>query len=80
MPVDRLMAIVTTTDLGEDCDEKFLSVAMAIVALAISKLPAREREETLQYIEAGTLRYAVNQFPNAQRVTTTQESAYERLN
>ena len=50
--------------LSDDLDE-FLWLGRTLHALALSKLPADEREATLEAIESlGTLRQAVEKFPN----------------
>jgi hypothetical protein len=61
--IERLMDVVESVDLDQP-DDEFVAAAHALHALAISKLPANEREKRLQTIEDGALRLAVGLFPN----------------
>jgi hypothetical protein len=63
--VDGVNAIAAEID--RPAQDEFVATAFTILALAISKLPPAEREETLLAIEDGrTLRTAVAGFPGAQ--------------
>jgi hypothetical protein len=59
--MDKLLDVVVA---AEGAHDDFVGVGMAVLALAISKLPPAEREETLQAIEIGALRHAVEMFPS----------------
>ena len=63
--IHRLMDTVEAVDL-DDPDRDFVESGVALLALAISRLPPTEREDVLRDIEFGTLRQAVQQFPGVQ--------------
>jgi hypothetical protein len=63
--MDRLLDVIEAATF-ERADEQFVSAALAMLALAISRLPPADREETLTAIEdGGALRRAVGMFPGA---------------
>jgi hypothetical protein len=63
--INKLLDVVVATELDAP-DDEFVAVGMAMLSLAISRLPAAKREETLRAIEdGGALRRAVALFPNA---------------
>jgi hypothetical protein len=61
---DQLLDVVEGTTFS-DADREFLAAMHSLHALAVSRLPAPEREEALLAVECGALRRAVNQFPHA---------------
>ena len=54
-------------EIDRSPDEEFVRTGFRVLALAISRLPEREREEQLRDIEDGDLRRAVGLFPDTQR-------------
>ena len=61
--VHELLAVVEAAPLDEP--EGFVSVSLALLALAVSRLPPVERENVLRAVEElGALRKAVQQFPD----------------
>jgi hypothetical protein len=55
-------------EIDREPHEEFAATALAILGLAISKLPRAEREEALLAIEeGGLLRRAVEAYPNVSR-------------
>jgi hypothetical protein len=55
-------------EIDREPREEFAATALAILGLAISKLPRAEREEALLAIEeGGVLRRAVEAYPNVSR-------------
>ena len=55
-------------EIDREPHEEFVATALAVLALAISKLSPAEREETLLAIEeGGALRQAVEMYPNVSR-------------
>jgi hypothetical protein len=65
--IEKLLDVVEATNLQHP-DDDFVVAAFAMLALAISRLPAAEREATLQGIEdGGALRRAVQQFFGARQ-------------
>jgi hypothetical protein len=62
--VEKLLDVVVETDLDVP-DQAFTDVAFSVLALAVSRLSAGEREATLLAIDNGALRQAVAQFPSA---------------
>jgi hypothetical protein len=62
--LDRLLDSVEAQDFNGDPDEEIVASALALLALAISRLPQTEREATLLGIEERhVLRQAVGMFP-----------------
>jgi hypothetical protein len=61
--VEKLLDVVVETDLQRP-DTDFVDGAFAVLALALSRLPASEREANLLAVENGALRKAVEQFQN----------------
>lgn len=62
--MNRLLDSVEAQDFYGDPDEEIVASALALLALAISRLPPPQREAALQGIEDGqTLRRAVGMFP-----------------
>jgi hypothetical protein len=54
-------------EVDRPADEEFVATAFAVLGLAISRLPAAQRENTLLGIEDGrALRQAVAMYPNTQ--------------
>ena len=61
-------------EIDREPHEEFVATALAVLALAISKLPPAEQEDTLLAIEeGGALRRAVAMYPSA-RVLCSQVS------
>jgi hypothetical protein len=59
---DQLLDVVEGASFI-DADREFLAAMHSLHALAVSRLPANEREEALLAVECGALRRAADMFP-----------------
>jgi len=64
--MQKLLDVIEAHDFWGDADQEFVGAAASMLALAISRLPPTEREHALKCVEDyGTLRRAVQKYPNA---------------